>query len=252
MKKTLLNASLLIAALGFLAPASQASYIDWDTLTWTPGATTMLYDVNSDTINDVQVTLSGAVLTGNTVISTSPYTGGLFPHKSLQLWTTGAGTMTLQTTFLHGGIYDTGVTDLAFDLFDVDGDGGAGSGRDLISNISATLASDDVTTILPQSLTPGNAAFTQVTGPNSAQGIAIANDNTSEGTLTVDFGTSAIRSFVFTYANTIAPANGIALSDVPPPVIPEAGTVAACAVASLVGIWGLRRMRKVQPEPIEA
>lgn len=242
-----LMASLALVA---SAPVGRTAIVDWDAVPWVDGNPIQTLDLNGDSVADLQVTITGSVLGSTPLDGPAPYTGGFFPHKALQLWTDPGtpGGMNVAITFLPGGLYDLGVRNLTYSLFDVDGDGGAGSGTDVVTGSLATFVAGGTT----QPLSMGNTApFNTLTGPDSAMGLAIANDNSAQGTVTTTYGNTAIRSFVFSYDNAISPANGIALGDlsfdfdVSP--VPEAGTVAACAVASLVGAWGLRRMRRGQP-----
>jgi hypothetical protein len=251
MHHTTARVTLLMAAMAIFAsaPFGKAAVIDWDLVPWVDGTAVQSLDLNADTVADIQVSITGSVLASTPLDGPAPYTGGLFPHKALQLWTDPGtpGGMDVAITFLPGGLYDLGVRNLTYGLFDVDGDGAVGSGTDFITGSLATYVAGGTTT--PASMTP-TAPFNTLTGPDSAMGLAIANDNSAQGTVTTVYGNTAVRSFVFHYDNPISPANGIALGDmsfdfdVAP--VPEAGTVAACAVAALVGAWGLRRMRSSQ------
>jgi hypothetical protein len=73
----------------------------------------------------------------------------------------------------------------------------------------------------------------------------------------IDYVGTPLTQFVFTFGNDASattPPTGqsIALHDISFTPVPEAGTVAACAVFSLLGAWGLRRMRRGQAETVES
>jgi hypothetical protein len=253
--KSFLSLALVtVLALIASAPAVRAEVVDWDSpaITWLLGSPGLI-DINGDTVSDLKIEATGSVQTSYPLKIGSPYTGGFTGHTAVQLFTSfeTPGGMDVTVTFLPGGLYGTGARNLNYSLFDVDGDGLALSGTDIVSGSQANLVAGG--TAGPATMTP-TAPFNTLTGPDSAAALLIANDNSAQGTVTTTYGNDAIRSFVFHYDNPVSPANGIALGDlsfdfdISP--VPEAGTVAACAVFSLLGAWGLRRMRREQPTAV--
>lgn len=253
MKNLALRCVLLIAAFALSLPArtGQAAVIAWDSIPWVDGILDQSFDLNSDSINDFRVEVTGPATPGSPINAAGPYTGGFVGQKALQLWTTatGAGTgippnIQVTVTFLPGGLYDEGAKSLQYSVFDVD------SG-DHVVNASATLVAGG--TAAPSSIT-GNPSFNSINSVfgiynNDAMGTNPALDSSAEGTVDYAYGNDAIRSFTFLYHAHSDISNGIALGDLTFDIspVPEAGTVAACAIAGLLGAWGLRRMRREQP-----
>jgi hypothetical protein len=255
----------LAGALAFVlsAPVSRAILLDWDTLTWTPGALTQSFDIDPGNLgNDVTVTIGGdtSFLTGSSPKLSTALTGGLLPvEKSLLLsavWNTTAQAVTVTVDFHYGSF---GVTQVAYKLFDVDtGTGDLTTAVDQIRGISATSTAPS--TVGP-TITAGTANV--LTGSGSfatdqvVTGTAESPPTSASGNVSIDYVGTPLTQFVFTFGNDASattPPTGqsIALHDISFTPVPEAGTVAACAVFSLLGAWGLRRMRRGQAETVES
>lgn len=250
----------LVGAVAFVlsAPFGKAILLDWDTLTWTPGALVQSYELDPGNVgNDVTITVSGttgALIASSPFISTAPFTGGNAGQSALQFLQNfaNAGQSITVTVDFHYGI---GVTDVAYNLFDVDlSVGSLGTSIDQVRGSSASLIGGG--TVTPTTFT-GSLNNAVTAGP-TVTGIANSGNSTSDANVAVNYGGSvALSQFVFTYGNDasasgILPPEGIALGDISFTPVPEAGTVAACAVVSLLGAWGLRRMRRGQPQSVES
>lgn len=254
----------LTGALAFVlsAPLGKAILLDWDTLTWTPGVLSQSYDIDPGNLgNDVTITVSGdtGFLTGTSPKLSTVLTGGLVPaEKSLllqALWNTTSENVVVTVDFHYG----VGVTDVAYSIFDVDtGVVDTATAVDQIRNISATTLTPG---LVGPTITTSSANALTGSGPGATDqivtGTAVSPATSANGNVAFAYAGSALSQFVFTFGNDASastpPADqAIALHDISFTPVPEAGTVAACAVAGLLGAWGLRRMRRGQLETAES
>lgn len=259
MKKLDCRGLVLAGLVAFLASASagRSDVIDWDTLPW---ATTsapyaiQYFDLNGDSVNDISIETASFSGPTTWTASAAPNTGGLFPEKALQAGVAGSGSGSMRLIFLAGGLYDSGVQNLNCSLFGVDAQSGPADdvwtwGADTISPIITPVI---LPTVIPTP--PYNSA--SLTGSyQEVLGLIPSDPGTSQGTAAIVFGSTRLNVFcVYAVATS---DDGFAIGDISfapfdfSPV-PEAGTVAACVVASLIGAWGLRRMRKAQTLSLEA
>src|SRR5688500_12030634 len=116
----------------FFATNSQAVVVDWDALTWSPGALTNSYDVDpAQAGNDITVTVSGStaqlqpeVVAPNpqTPAITTNFHGGLGTvQNTLSIavnFTNQTQSVTITVDF--SALYSLGVQNVSFTLFDVD------------------------------------------------------------------------------------------------------------------------------------
>jgi hypothetical protein len=245
----------LFAALGALAfacsaPVGRAYLLDWDTLTWNPGFLSQTYNIGPGTVD---VTISGPntadLIAGTPLIGPPNFDGGT-GENALQIFQKFTVGQNINVTVTFTGYGPMGVAVDPFMIFDVDKTTQLSTSVDQVGGMTATLVDSSV--VAPSSIV-GSVANSVLGG--TATGISAAADLTSQGNVTVTYsGTNpGISQFVFNYAAAvgtgfISPNEGIALGDINFTPVPEAGTVAACAVAGLLGAWGLRRLRAGRTE----
>lgn len=253
VRGTFYASSVLFA---LLAPIrSHAVVLDWNTVTWTPGATSQSFDIDPTNPGaDIRITVANvdgsAFTNGNPVISTL-FTGGADLTKDtlnlrIDLSNTSAF-VRVEVDFLYAG----GVNNAKFSLYDVDRDVG-NTWQDQVRYFSGTSISDS--TIMPTSVT-GSSGNT-VTG-NSTTGFTATGTanivNTGAGsensTVNIQYGQSYIKSMFFDYGSTStvqSDPNGqgigfanLSFTPAPTPEFnPSTGAVLGC-----VGAFLLRRRR---------
>ena len=192
---------------------AMAVVLDWDTVTWTNGSLSNTYDIDpANSGNDVTVSVSGntsqlgSETTGEmTPALTTNLTGGLSPRqKTLTIFIDLTSTTQSVTVFVDfTAFYPQGVENLSFRLFDIDfaNEGGNGADfRDQLRGITGTAAVGGGT-VSPTITTSAGNTLTG-TGVNQVvDGIATVADTSADGTVLIDFGATAIRSFTFTYGS---------------------------------------------------
>jgi len=208
--------SLLLLCLGFvLSPVAHAITLDWDTVTWTAGTLSHSYDVDpAKAGNDVTVTVSGNTARLTTeLVSPNPMTpavttdfqGGLATAQNTLCLAVNFTnqTQSVTVTVNFSALYSSGVKNVSFTLFDIDYSNVSGSTyQDQLTGITATAI--DGTTVAPTITT---SVANTLTGSGTNQvvtGVASATDvgsNTGNGNVTISFGTTAIKSFTFTYGS---------------------------------------------------
>jgi len=238
-----------------ILPASAAT-LNWDNLTWAPGSLTNSYHVDSATPtnnNDITVALSGNTTfqSGYPVVSNS-ITGGIagstsFPNTNSlilgMIFADKSKTLTVTITFN----YAAGVSNVNFNLFDIDQ---SGNYQDQISAISGSFGSTNYTPTITGS--PANTVSGATVTGNSAAG-----DTSSNGNVSIDFGTDLLTSVTFTLGNGNSasrhPGNqSIGIYDInfSPKRVPEVGPgIAAIAVIALVILPHFRRKPLRTPLP---
>lgn len=246
----------VVATFALACPSAKALLVNWDTLTWAPGALTNSYDIDPGTPgNDVTITVSGKAGTFTNDSSTgiitpnigTAITGGLNPvQKSFEI----AGNLftnskvTLAVNFTPQ--YNLGVRNVSFTIFDID----LSTNKDQIKSIygialdgthvAATITNlGSVVTLTGSGLAQvlaGNAA-----SPNSGAGSA-------NGNATISFGNTAIKGFSFVFANTPGPPRyqDIAIGDIfftpIPEVDPAVPAIILCAAAVVFAHLRKRRV----------
>ena len=197
----------MAAALAVSCATSRAVTLDWDTATWTPGSLSQSYDLDpANAGNDITVTISGD--TGylrpdyNTPNAQTPalsttLQGGLTPAQNTLLlatdFTTSTDALTITITF--SAAYTQGVTNVSFNIFDLDSGTGfqdqlrsiRGVGVDG-SSVSATFASGPSVTTTGSFVVNG-AGLSPDSGPGS-----------NAGNLSISFS-QPIRSLSFIFGN---------------------------------------------------
>jgi hypothetical protein len=208
---------LLLLCLGFvLSPVARAITLDWDTVTWTAGTLSHSYDVDpAKAGNDITVTVSGNTGSLTTeLVSPNPMTPAVTKDFQGGL-TTAQNTLCLAVNFTNqtqsvtvtvdfSALYSAGVKNVSFTLFDIDYSNVSGNTyQDQLTGITATAI--DGTTIVAPTITTSVA--NTLTGSGTSQvvtGVASVTDvgsNTGNGNVTISFGTTAIKSFTFTYGS---------------------------------------------------
>ncbi|MCC7517958.1 MAG: hypothetical protein IT578_02110 [Verrucomicrobiae bacterium] len=248
--------SRFLAALGVLAfaisaPFGKAVLLDWSSVTWTPGSLTESFNIDpSNPGNDITITITGDTSKfnlGYPVTAAVPFTGGLAADALQNILTFDNNLQSI--TYTVDFHYASGVTDVSFALFDIDA--GVADVNQPIDQVRSNVATlTDSSTMGPTSLT--GSIDNTVSGSGLSQvvtGTAPAPNSTADGNAAFQYNGAALNQFVFTFGNDAAAygsglAQGFALGNINFTPVPEAGTVVACAVAGLIGIWGLRRMRR--------
>ena len=233
--RRLLSVFVTATCLAFSLVRAAAVTLDWNAVTWTPGALNGSYDVDpSRAGNDISLALTGntgqfAPKNGNTIPAIlniiegglSPAQNSLVLHLDLANQSQGV-TMTVN----FSALYTQGVSNVSFTLFDVDFSSGAF--QDQIRSIQAL--SIDGTTLIAPTITTSSANTLTGTGLNQVvNGISTNTDTgptSGNGNVTISFGAAAIKSFMFTYGSgTNAPADpttqGIALHNISFTPVPE-------------------------------
>jgi hypothetical protein len=233
-------------------PVSWALTIDWDSVPWTNGSLINSLEVDpARPGNDVTVTVSGdtarlqpelASPNPMTPAVTRAFDGGLSPgQNTLSLavnFTNQSQVITVTVDF--SAQYAQGVTNVSFTIFDVDFSNTSGNTyQDQLTSIRAVGI--DGTLIAPTITTSANNTLSG-TGLNQVvNGIASTSDtgaNSGRGNVTISFGTTAIRSFTFTYGSgsgTVADPTyqHIGLHDITFTPVPEMNSAWSAALSCL-------------------
>ena len=265
--------------LGLFGLSAEGSVLNWNNVTYTPGATSRTYNIDG-----IQVTVS---LSWNNWYnrpgfgmqnpnpferpgSSAPnypqiddqFTGGL---------TTNNDSLTLlvpETTFsgnrLDSGFYNrqstltvtitfsSMVTGVNFSIFDIDY--AANDFQDLIT----VTASNGTTTFLPSTTHPNNSTNT-ILSPGVVRGTTTNTDTSNRGNATFNFGAAEFNSISITYGNGPSAPNqpqgqGVALHSIFFTIVPEAETAwALVPVGVVAGVQFWRRRfasAAVKPKPI--
>ncbi|MEY2438875.1 MAG: hypothetical protein QOI34_260 [Verrucomicrobiota bacterium] len=254
-----LRTLFLFTALTFAAENVRALTLDWDATAWTPGTLTNSYDIDPNSPgNDVTVTISG----NTNRLTTDPTTGAQTPaitnsleggtspvQSSLHLAADLHTNDTITVTVTFSAQYLLGVEGVSFKIFDIDTETNA----DEIHNISATTFGTGVP--VAGNVTNAGSAV-NVTGLGLTQ-VLIGNAdspntgvNSSNGNVTIDFGSAVISSFTFTFQNTPgAPRiQQIGLFDINFSPVPEMNpalmTICSCAGAAGFILFQRARIRR--------
>jgi hypothetical protein len=213
--------------------SARALVLDWDGVAWSPGSLINSYDLNGDSVNDVTVTITTqqANIWQNdpasgtqTPVVNQTLTGGILPAQNslmlaANLHTNSNATVQLSFPGTLGSI------NVSFTIFDID----VTTNADVISNIygvalDGTHIAATITNVGPAVTLSGSGLTYKLTGN------AASPDNSSNGNVTISFGSNMITDVFFTFGNTAgAPRyQDIAISDInftPVPEINPAGTM---------------------------
>lgn len=247
--------------LGAVAHAD-AVVLDWSTVAWTPGSLTNSYDVDGNTANGNDITIT---ITGNTPnLTTDPGTGkaspaisstlegGMAGDKSLFI----GGNLSTQTNFTVTVTFTgdrNAATGVSFSIFDID----FGPDHEKIQNIYGKLS--DGTQVFPtitslgSAITPSGSDLGLVlTGANAA---ADTGATSADGNATFSFGNTAISSFTFDFKNDGGPPRfqAISLFDINFTPVPEMNPAlvgaASSAMAAVIALLRCRRAERTAARP---
>jgi len=252
-------AALFVASLGGLATPAQALVLDWHTVSWNDGSLINSYDLNSDTINDITVTITSqqaniwaldpATGTQTPTLNQS-LTGGQVPVEDALNLAANLKTQSDVTVHLEFTGALPGAANVSFTLFDID----VSTNSDIISEIygvayDGTHIAATITNVGSAVTHTGTGLFQVLTGntasPDSGPG-------SSNGNATITFGSTIITDIFFTFSNTAgAPRfQNIAIGDIsftPVPEMNPATTAAAsCFAAMVLTIVMQRRARRAR------
>jgi hypothetical protein len=271
MLYNLIKAGAVFALFCFYASA-QATVLDWSSVTWTPGSLTNSYDIDpSRAGTDVTVTISGdttqlqpELVAPNpaTPAITTDFQGGLpAPVSTLGIALNLANqsqSVTLAINF--SAAYAQGVTNVSFQLFDIDFSSASGNNyQDQLSNIRA-LSADGVTLIAPTITTSSSNTFTgsglnQVV--NGVSSVVDTGAGSGNGNVTISFGSNAITSFTFTYGSGSGTAadptyQHIGIYNLDFTAVPEINPALSASLICLLAIGlTIRPRRKVATAAVE-
>jgi hypothetical protein len=232
--------------------------LDWDAVTWNSGSLSNSFDLNSDSINDITMSMTAQ----NNTFTNDSATGTMTPTINQTI--TGGESPVQRTLMIAGNLFthsdltvhlsftggQPGANNVSFTIFDID----VTTNADIISSIfgvtsNGTLVAPTITSVgsgvtlsgggLSQVLT-GNAA-----SPNSGPG-------SSNGNATITFGATIITDIYFVFSNTAgAPRyQDIALGDISftpvPEINPAMAAAGSCIGAVAVTILLQRRARRLR------
>lgn len=246
--------SLLLGLLGI--SGAEAVVLDWSAVAWTAGSLSNSFDVDGDSVNDINITISGdtsALVSGYPTIGTALQGGLGSVDEALEFrvnFANASQSITVTVTFLND--YQD-ATDVSFSLFDIDANRvGASSNYRFRDYVDEIAASGDAG-LIAATITPSSANSVAGSGTNQTiTANATAPDtgaSSGDGTVDVNFGTNHINSYSFTFGNTGSILSGnpqeqsFAIHDVTfKKTIPEVGTM-VMAVVICTGTVGLRILR---------
>lgn len=234
-------------------PAAHALVLDWDAVTWSPGALINSYDLTGDAVNDITVKITSQQANIWTTDPTSgtqtpvvnqTLTGGLSPVENSLMLAANLKTqsdVTVQLTFT--GVYP-GAANVSFTIFDID----VSTNSDIISNIygvapDGSLVAATITNVGSTVTLTGSGLTQKLTGN------AASPDNSGNGNATISFGAAVITDVFFTFSNTAgAPRyQDIALGDISfspvPEINPAATSAISCVLAVGLTVFAHRRAR---------
>ena len=249
-------AAVLLALLGGWATPAQALVLDWDAVAWNDGSLINSYDLNSDAINDVTVTITSQQAniwatdpaTGaQTPTVNQSLTGGLSPVQDSLNLAANLKTQSNVTINISFTGAQAGAANVSFTLFDID----VTTNSDIIDNIYGVAY--DGSHVAATITNLGSAVTLTGTGLNQQlEGNAAAANNSSNGNATISFGSTIITDVFFTFSNTSgAPRfQNIAIGDVSftpvPEMNPATTAVASCIAAMVLTILLQRRARRAR------
>lgn len=249
---------MLLAALFLSAGEARAVVLDWDAVTWTanPPNSSNSYDVDPDPGapgNDITVAVTSGATLGTGALAQARDTsmqGGLATFENTLTLTLDltANTQYVTITVTFSSAYTLGVTNVSFQIFDVDFANENGNGarfQDRIGAISG-LSIDGMTLIAPTITTSANNTVSGTGLDRVIDGLApVVNTGAGSGgaNVTIDFGTNAIRSFTFTYGSGANAPNDptqqkIGIHDINFTPVPEINPALA-SILSCIGAIGL-------------
>ena len=256
----ILGVSLALLLATWATPA-KALVLDWDGVSWTPGSLSNSYNINGDAFNDITVAITSQnpnVFTNDPTTGTmtpainQTMTGGLSPVQNSLVIAANLHTnsnLTVHLSFTGGTAGNLpGATNVSFTIFDID----VTTNSDIISNIYGVRADGThvaaTITNIGSTVTPGGSGLTQTLTGNAA-----AANNSSNGNVTVSFGSELIYDVFFTFGNTAgAPRyQDIGIGDITFTPVPEINPAISASMSCLVAIGltvFMRRRARVRRE----
>jgi hypothetical protein len=232
----------LASLLACWAAPAQALVLDWDSTSWTPGSLANSYDLSGDGFSDIGVKITsqnpGVFTNDPTTGMMTPginqtMTGGLSPVQNSLVIAANLHTNSNLTVGLKFNQSQLGARDVSFTIFDID----ITTNSDIISNIygiapDGTLVAATITNI-GSAVTLGGSGLTYTLTGNAA----VAN-NSSNGNVTISFGSTIITDVFFTFSNTAgAPRyQDIGIGDIIFTPVPEINPAISASMSCLVAI----------------
>jgi hypothetical protein len=236
------------------ATSSRATVVlDWDSVGWTSGSLSNSYDVTGDGVTDVTVSVSSQpsnIWTNDpttgmlTPTINQTLTGGLSPAQNSLMLAANLKThsdVTVQLSFTGGNQLGK---DVSFTIFDID----VTTNSDIISGIYGVAL--DGSQVAATITNVGSAVTQTGSGLGSVfTGNAAAANNSSNGNVTISFGSAVITDVFFLWSNgSGAPRyQDIAIGDITftpvPEVNPVVTAVASCFLAIGLTIFARRRAK---------
>jgi hypothetical protein len=242
--RAILGVSLALLLATWAVPA-KALVLDWDGVSWTPGALSNSYNLNGDAFNDITVAITSqnqGVYTNDPTTGTmtptinQTMTGGLVPPQNSLIIAANLHTnsnLTVHISFTGGPGNLPGANNVSFTLFDID----VTTNSDIISNIygvapDGTHIAATITNI-GSAVTPGGTGLSQTLTGNAA-----AANNSSNGNATISFGSTLITDLYFTFGNTAgAPRyQDIAIGDISFTPVPEINPAVSASMSCLAAV----------------
>lgn len=260
-----LTKAIVVFALSCFCASAHAVVLDWSAVTWTPGSLSNSYDIDpANPGNDITVTVSGdtAQLQSEPpqtpAITTNLQGGQAAPVSTLNLLLDLSNqSQAVTVTVDFSALYVLGVSNVSFQLFDVDfasSNGNSGANfQDQIRSISA-LSFDGITLIAPTiTISPNNTL--SGSGLNQVVTGQVLTNDTGAGSgganVTINFGSAFIKSFTFTYGSGSGTNNDptlehIGIYNIDFTTVPEANTALASILlcATAVGLASWQRAKK--------
>lgn len=242
--RAIFGASLALLLATWAVPA-QALVLDWDGVSWTPGALSNSYNLNGDAFNDITVAITSQnpnIFTNDPTTGTmtpainQTMTGGLVPPQNSLIIAANLHTnsnLTVQLSFTGGPGNLPGANNVSFTIFDID----ITTNSDIISNIYG-VAPDG--TLVAATITNVGSAVT-LAGSGLGQtltGNAASANNSSNGNATISFGSTLITDLYFTFGNTAgAPRyQDIAIGDISFTPVPEINPAVSASMSCLAAV----------------
>ncbi|MFK8017301.1 MAG: PEP-CTERM sorting domain-containing protein [Gammaproteobacteria bacterium] len=239
--KTILCALLVSQPL--MTSSANELVLDWDSLTWSPEGQSNLSETYQLGGSDVVVIVGGNTSGLDDTGTVSPriddnQTGGLAPVENSLIISTDYPISDLDrevTISFDFSDYTGGVSNLSFDVFDVDQSGS------FVDEIMVTaLVNGEV--VDPTQLTTGLANV--ATGANTVQGSQTSIPDSSDGNVGIAFAYSGITELLITYRN-VGPTNNagfqsIGIHDISFTPVPLPGSLLLFG-SSLAGLMFHRR-----------
>lgn len=235
----------------------KALVLDWDGVAWTPGSLSNSYNINGDGFNDITVAITSQnpniFTTDPTTGTQTPainqtLTGGLVPPQNSLIIAANLHTnsnLTVHLSFTGGTAGNLpGASNVSFNIFDID----ITTNSDIINNIYGVAP--DGTHVAAIITNVGSAVTLTGTGlGQTLTGNSAAANNSSNGNVTISFGSTLITDVFFTFSNTSgAPRyQDIAIGDIAftpvPEINPAISAAMSCLVATALTVFMQRRAK---------